>query len=60
MRFISKLLLGSHRRFLSINSHAHWQNAKCRQVPTRELRVNQVDDLLVDEMEYALLLVDFC
>ena len=53
-------MLGSHCRLLSIDSDVHRQYEECRHVPTKEPRVNKADDLLVDEVEHALLLVDFC
>ena len=53
-------MLGSHCRFLSIDSDVHRQIEECRLVPTKEPRLNKVDDLLVDEVEHVLLLVDFC
>ena len=52
-------MLGSFCRFLSINSRVHRVNEECRHAPTKELRVNKFDDLLVDEVEHVLFLVDF-
>ena len=52
-------MLGSHCRFLSIDSESYRPMEECRHVPTKEPRVNKVDDSLVDEVENALLLVDF-
>ena len=54
------LMLGSHRRFLSMNSDVHLQNEEFRRLPPKEQRVNKVDHLLVNEAEHVLLLVVFC
>ena len=53
-------MLGSHRRFSSIDSECHRQNEECRQVQTKTPRSKKVDDSLVDEVGHVLLLVDFC
>ena len=53
-------MLGSHCRCSSIYSESHRQNDECRQVQTKTPRSKKVDDSLVDEVEYVLLLVDFC
>ena len=53
-------MLGSYYRFSSIDSESHRQNEECRQVYTKAPRANKVDELLIDEVEYVLLLVDFC
>ena len=52
-------MLGSHCRLWSVDSDVDRKNEECRHVPTKEPRVNQVDDSLVDEVEHVLLLVDF-
>ena len=52
------LILRSHCRFSSIDSESDRQNEECRQVQTKTPRSKKVDDSLVDEVEYALLLVD--
>ena len=40
-------------RLLSIDSDAHQQNEECRHVPTKQPRVNKVN-------EHVLLLIGFC
>ena len=60
LRCEPNVLLGSHSRFSSIDSGVHRQNEESRHVPTKEPRVNKVDDLLVDEVEHVLLLVGSC
>ena len=55
-----RLILGSHCRLLSIDLDVHRQNEEFWHEPTKESRVNKVDDSLVDEVEHVLILVDFC
>ena len=43
-------MLGSHCRFSSIDSEYHRQNEECRQVQTKTLRANKVDNSFVDEV----------
>ena len=46
-------MLGSHCRFLSIDSEVHRQNEEFWHVATKEPRVNKVDNSLVDEVEHV-------
>ena len=52
-------MLGSHCRFSSIDSESHLQNEECQRLQTKMPSLKKVDDSLVDEVEHALLLVEF-
>ena len=52
-------MLDSHCRLFSIDSDVHRQNEEYPHVPTKEPRVNKVDDLLINEVEHVLLLANF-
>ena len=52
-------MLGSHFRFLSIDSENHRLIEECRLASAKEPLVNKFDDSPVDKVEHFLLLVDF-